>query len=197
MLIELAKRDLETRYGTFEEILYHNGKENVIALIKGWVGSGDNILCRVHSHCISAHVFNSVECDCREQMEMAQSLIEEKGAGIIIWLDQEGKGNGHLALMESNNLKRRDGVLQSEAYEMLGYEADARTYKLAAEVLKVLQVNSIVLLSNSPEKERALMDSGIRISGSIPVILDPGSNHLQRNNYLDKINHGHHIVLNT
>jgi 3,4-dihydroxy 2-butanone 4-phosphate synthase/GTP cyclohydrolase II len=82
-----------------------DGQKETIALIMGGVAHKQNVLCRVHSHCISAHIFNSIECDCREQMEMSQRLIQKAGSGVIIWVDQEGKNNGHWALLQSRKLK--------------------------------------------------------------------------------------------
>lgn len=153
MVIRLASDELETTFGKFTEYLYYDGKSESIALVKGDVIGKSDVLCRIHSHCISAHVFNSIQCDCREQMEMAQFAIEQKGEGVIIWLDQEGRSNGHLALLASSKLKN-EGVSQSEAYEILGYKADARDFSCAREILADLGIISIALLSNNPQKKR-------------------------------------------
>lgn len=163
MNIRLAERKLKTRFGSYTELLYYDGQRESIALIMGEVEFAENIFCRIHSHCTSAHVFNSVECTCREEMEGAQRLIEREGRGIIIWLDQEGKGNGHLALMESIPYKPEFG--QAEAYVKAGYAADARSYRPAAEILKDLKVKSIVLLSNSSEKADELRQILIDVAG--------------------------------
>lgn len=149
------------------------------------------MLCRVHSHCISAHIFNSVECDCREQMELAQRLIQVAGRGVVIWLDQEGKGNGHLALLASRQLKDA-GSSQTDAYVQLGYAADARRYVRAAEVLRELGVRSITLMTNNPEKAGQLRDDGLLISGIQPLAITPTNPKLQRS-YQDKIEQGHWI----
>src|SRR5262245_9674765 len=125
MIKRLASRELKTKFGTFTEILYYDGQRESIALVMGDVVDQENVLCRVHSHCIGAHVFNSIECTCREEMEAAQSLIREKGRGVIIWLDQEGKGNGHLALIQSTPFKN-DGYSQADSYLKAGFEADGR-----------------------------------------------------------------------
>ena len=101
MIFKLTERDLKTRFGNFREILYYDGQTESIALVMGEVENAENVLCRIHSACVSAHVFNSVECECREEMETSQALIERAGKGVIVYLDQEGKGNGHLALMAS------------------------------------------------------------------------------------------------
>jgi GTP cyclohydrolase II len=93
MIHKLGERELKTKHGTYREILYYDGRQESIAIVMGDVDNQENVLCRVHSNCIGAHVFNSVECDCREQMEAAQAMIEKEGRGVLIWLDQEGKGN--------------------------------------------------------------------------------------------------------
>jgi GTP cyclohydrolase II len=160
MIIRLAEGTLQTKFGTFTQILYYDGQKETIALVMGEVAHKENVLCRVHSHCISAHVFNSIECDCREQMEMSQRLIQEAGSGVVIWLDQQGKNNGHLALLQSRKLKD-EGLSQAEAYVKLGYPADARSYIRAAEILRELQVQSITLMTNNPEKVSQLREDGL------------------------------------
>jgi GTP cyclohydrolase II len=164
MIIRLAEGTLQTKFGTFTQILYYDGQKETIALVMGKVAHKENVLCRVHSHCISAHVFNSIECDCREQMEMSQRLIQEAGSGVVIWLDQQGKNNGHLALLQSRKLKD-EGLSQAEAYVKLGYSADARSYIRAAEILRELKVQSITLMTNNPEKVSQLRDDGLVIAG--------------------------------
>ncbi len=170
MLIRLAAENLRTRFGTFTQILYYDGQKELIALVMGEVAGQENVLCRVHSHCISAHLFNSVECDCREQMELAQQRIQAAGRGVVIWLDQEGKGNGHWALLQSRQLKAT-GLSQSEAYVQLGYVADARHFIRAAEVLRELQVQSITLMTNNPEKAAQLREDGLVIADIQPLTL--------------------------
>ena len=165
MINRLAERELKTKFGTFREILYYDGRRESIALVMGNVENEENILCRIHSHCIGAHVFNSIECDCREQMEKSQILIQQEGKGVVIWLDQEGKGNGHLALMKSIPFKKA-GYAQADAYVKAGYEADARTYRAAAEILSDLGIKSIVLLANSPDKAEDLRKESIVVSNT-------------------------------
>lgn len=171
MIKRLGERDLRTKFGVFREILYYDGQKESIAIVIGDVG-GEDVLCRVHSHCIGAHVFSSVECTCREEMEASQALIEKQGRGVIIWLDQEGKGNGHLALIESIPFKKEYG--QARAYEMAGYRADARNYKAAAQILADLKVRSIVLLSNSEEKAEDLRKESIVVSGTKELAIAAG-----------------------
>ena len=194
MVIRLAEGYLRTKFGTFLEILYYDGHKESSAIVMGEVQQRDNVLCRLHSHCVAAHIFNSIECDCREQMEIAQALIEQQGAGVIIWLDQEGRGNGHLALVRSRALQAQ-GLSQTEAYVQLGYAADARQYTSAAAILQDLSVKSIVLMTNSPHKIESLQAAGITVSGTQPVALDLSANERLRQFYEDKIAQGHRIHL--
>jgi GTP cyclohydrolase II len=164
MNIRLAERDLKTRYGTWREVLYYDGQKESIALVMGDVEGGADVLCRVHSACISGHVFNSIECDCREQFEAAQKEIEKAGRGVIIWLDQEGKGNGHLALVLS--IKHKKALGQAEAYKEAGYKADARDYRPAAEILADLRIGSVIMLTGNPGKAEDLRNESVIVSGT-------------------------------
>lgn len=165
MIVQIAEGTLRTKYGTYNQYLYYDGQKETIALVMGDVAGHEKVLCRVHSQCIHGHVFNSIECDCREQMEMSQRLIQEAGSGVIIFMDQEGKNNGHMALLLSRKLKD-EGVPQSDAYVQLGYQADARSYVRAAEILRELGVTSITLLTNNPDKLSQLRDDGLVIAGT-------------------------------
>jgi GTP cyclohydrolase II len=163
MIVRLAERDLKTKFGNFREILYYDGQAESIALVMGDIENAENVFCRIHSSCVSAHVFNSIECECREEMETSQALIESEGRGVVIYLEQEGKGNGHLALMESIQYKKA-GFKQSEAYEKAGFEADARRFRPAAEILADLKVKSVILLTNNAEKASDLRKASIIVS---------------------------------
>ena len=169
MIKRLAERELSTRFGTFTEILYYDGQKESVAIVKGDVAGEESVLCRIHSHCISAHVFNSIECTCREEMEAAQAAIEKEGRGLVIWLDQEGKGNGHLALMESIKYKKEFG--QAEAYVKAGFSADARSYRAVGGILRDLAVKSIILLSGSDQKAIEMRNEAIEVSGLRPLKL--------------------------
>ena len=165
MIFRLTERDLQTKYGTFREMLYYDGRRESIALVMGDVETGEDVICRVHSACLSGHVFNSVECECQAEMEAAQEVIQKAGKGVIIYLEQEGKGNGHLALMASIPYKKA-GMKQSEAYEKAGFEKDARSFRPAAEILADLKVKSVVLLTNNTGKAEDLRKFGIVVSGT-------------------------------
>ena len=168
MIIRLAERELKTKFGSFREILYYDGQTESIAIVMGEVEARENVFCRIHSSCITAHVFNSIECDCREEMETSQALIQQEGKGVIIYLDQEGKGNGHLALMASIPHKKA-GLKQSEAYREVGFEADARSFRPAAEILADLKVESVVLLTNNAEKADDLRRCSRNVSNTKQV----------------------------
>jgi GTP cyclohydrolase II len=163
MIFRLTERDLQTKFGTFREILYYDGQKESIALVMGEVENKADVICRVHSACVSGHVFNSVECECQAEMEAAQSAIQTAGKGVIIYLEQEGKGNGHLALMVSIPYKKT-GMKQSEAYEKAGFERDARSFRPAAEILQDLKISSIVLLTDNAKKADGLRKYSINVS---------------------------------
>jgi 3,4-dihydroxy 2-butanone 4-phosphate synthase/GTP cyclohydrolase II len=165
MIIRLAEGSLQTRFGTFTEILYYDGQKEINVIVMGEVAGQENVLCRVHSNCISAHIFNSIQCDCREQMEMAQQMIQQAGQGVIIFLDQEGRNNGRLAILQTRKLKEA-GVSQAQAYVQMGFSKDARSFARAAEVLRELQVQSIKLLTDNPEKVAQLREDGLVIAGT-------------------------------
>jgi GTP cyclohydrolase II len=193
MIIRVAERRLHTRSGEWQEVLYYRGQREIIALILGEVSGRRMVPCRVHSACLSAHVLNSDECDCREQMEMAQRYIAKKGCGLIIVLDQDGKGNGHLALMLSARMALEESISQEEAYRRLGFEADARNYAEAVEVLAELGVSSIELLTNNPNKEQQLKDAGVIVEGTRQVALDLQSFPHLRPYYDAKAKLGHNV----
>ena len=170
MIFRLTERDLDTKYGTFREILYYDGRRESIALVMGNVENEPDVICRVHSACVSGHVFNSVECECQQEMETAQTLIQKAGKGLIIYLEQEGKGNGHLALMASIPYKKA-GINQAEAYEKAGFEKDARSFRPAAEILADLKVVSVVLLTDNAKKAEDLRRWSIDVSGTKKIRL--------------------------
>ena len=166
----MAEVDLKTKYGTFHEVLFYDGQKEAIAFYMGDISEQENILCRVHSSCIHAHIFNSIECECREEMAIAQQLIQKEGRGIIIWLEQEGKGNGHYALLKSIPFKR-NGMPQAEAYEAAGFSKDARDFSAAAKILKALEVKSITMLTGNEKKVNTLTQHEIMVSSIKPLKL--------------------------
>ena len=160
---KLAETDLQTKYGTFKEVYFSLNTQYAIALIKGDINNRHNLLTRIHSSCLSSHTFNSVECDCQLQMDNAQELISKEGVGLIIWLDQEGRSNGHLAKMLSNKYKK-EGYSQNKAFSLLGCGGDVREYSFAVSILHFYEVKSIKLITNNLAKINAVLNGGIDIS---------------------------------
>ena len=160
MVSKLAEGTLTTAFGEYREMLFYDGQKEVIVMLLGAPEDKEDILCRIHSSCIYGHVFNSIECDCRSQMESAQKLMEKEGHGILILMDQEGKGNGHLALMKSQAYKKV-GYTQAEAYEAAGYAKDARDFSAAGKILQYLGVKSIRLITDNLLKVNILEKYGV------------------------------------
>ena len=167
-MVEIAKTELNTSFGVFKEILFSDGSKNVIVLIKGNLENSENVLCRIHSHCISAHYFFSIECSCGKQMAFSQKIIEEEGQGIIIWLEQEGRGNGHYAKIQAEKYKKA-GFSQSEAYNKAGYPSDNRQYYDVKTILDILKVKSISLISSSKNKKTSLENIGVKVISTIDI----------------------------
>lgn len=170
MICKLAEGTLKTKYGEFKEVLFYDGQKESIAMMMGAIENASDVLCRVHSACIFGHYFNSIECDCQEQMDISQQLIQREGKGIIILLDQEGKGNGHFALLNSVAHKRK-GVNQADAYEAVGFKKDARDFSAAGKILTHLKVQSIRMLTNNEAKTKTMEDCGITVIGTQNITL--------------------------
>ncbi|HMR86924.1 MAG TPA: GTP cyclohydrolase [Saprospiraceae bacterium] len=162
---KLAESEINTKFGKFQEHLYGDGQNNFIAITMGNISGSENVLCRVHSTCIYGHYFNNIDCDCQSQLDNAQRLIQAEGRGIIILLDQEGKGNGHLALMKSKVFKDL-GYPQSKAYEAAGFRSDARDYAGAAFIIKDLKIDSIVMITDNVDKIKTLTDHDVKVIDS-------------------------------
>jgi len=170
VIVKIAEGNLKTKYGEYHEILFYDGQQESFALVMGDIEDEEEVLCRVHSSCIFGHHFNSIECDCREQMEISQQLIQREGKGIVIWLEQEGKGNGHYALLKSA-VHKKEGMAQAEAYEAVGFQKDARDFRAAAEILKTLHVKSVTMLTNNANKVETLMKHDVHVVGTKPTQL--------------------------
>lgn len=195
MIRELARGPLQTLYGEWTHILYWTGRDHAIAMTLGDVTGKSRLLCRVHSSCITAHVFMSTECDCREQLCLSMSAMQRDGLGVVVWLDQEGRGNGMMAHVLSQDTKRR-GLTQSQAYEELNFPSDARDYWAAVEILRALGIQSVRIMTNNPEKVDELKAAGVpAVEGEERVTIPTDDNALLTKQYQDKISDGHHIEL--
>jgi GTP cyclohydrolase II len=173
ILALLSSGELNTMVGLFKIWVFHDGLAQAIVLTKGDVSGKEDVLCRIHSQCISGHVFGSVLCDCQNQMLSAQRRVIKAGAGIIIFLDQEGRGNGAAADIATIELKKK-GIPQDVAYRQCGFEPDARRFDLASKVLKYFQIKSVCFMSSSVTKKKSLESWGIQISSiKREIFIDP------------------------
>jgi len=186
---------IPTGYGDFQLCYYLNtldSKEH-LALIMGEPEAAESALLRVHSECFTGDVLGSRRCDCGEQLDRSMEIIAEAGVGVILYLRQEGRGIGLLEKLRAYNLQD-EGFDTVDANLMLGHEADARDYSLAALMLQDLGVQSVRLITNNPAKILALKSAGIdvkeRVSLEMPVNSDNASYLLtkaQRMNHLLQI----------
>jgi 3,4-dihydroxy 2-butanone 4-phosphate synthase/GTP cyclohydrolase II len=185
----VTERDSEFRMYVFGDRT--TGEEHV-ALIKG-IGDGTNVPIRVHSSCITAETFHATNCDCHQQLEQALDIADKAGMGGVIWLHQEGRGNGLVGKAHQLEIMYGQGVDTVEAFERAGYPTDQRDYSIAADVLKILGISSIRLITNNPEKVRQLSDAGILIVDRIPSITPPMSEVARKDLNAKRDRLGHHL----
>jgi GTP cyclohydrolase II len=174
---QLASADFPTRWGNFRIYGFRlepvsNGKpEEAVALVMGDVHESPPLV-RIHSQCLTGDVFGSLRCDCRQQLEMALTMIAGEGAGILLYEQQEGRGIGLMPKLQAYELQD-SGLDTVEANEKLGFKADHREFALPAEMLKALGVKIVRLLSNNPEKVAALERAGIQVIERVPCEVAP------------------------
>src|SRR4051794_30950849 len=174
-LVRYAEADLPTTYGPFRLFVYREGTPKAvaaesdalprehIAIVRGEVTGQGNVLTRVHSECWTSEVLGSLKCDCRDQLDVALARIAAEGAGVVVYLRQEGRGIGLGNKIRAYDLQN-NGADTVEANEKLGFEADARSYDLAAAILADLDVKSVRLMTNNPAKVQGLEKEGVEVT---------------------------------
>jgi GTP cyclohydrolase II len=188
VLTQAAQADFPTEYGAFRiygfEGRTHDGSgvelEEAAAIVMGEV-QGAPPLLRIHSQCLTGDVFHSLRCDCRAQLEIALEQVSAEGRGLIIYELQEGRGIGLMNKLRAYELQDH-GADTVEANERLGFESDLRNYALPGAILRHLGIGAVRLLSNNPDKVRALEDAGVRVAERVPCI---AAAHESRRGYLE------------
>ena len=161
---EEASADLPTAYGHFRMSIYHTpwDTDDHFALVKGSVGDGENVLVRIHSECLTGDLLASRRCDCGSQLHRAMEAVEAEGRGVIVYLRQEGRGIGLVSKLKAYVLQD-EGLDTVDANLKLGYREDERDYSPALWILKSLGVKSVRLITNNPDKVRALEEGGVTV----------------------------------
>ena len=164
---------MPTKYGEFKAYGYVNrlNGEHHVALVKGDIGDGKNILCRVHSECLTGDTFGSLRCDCGQQFASAMTQIEKEGRGILLYMRQEGRGIGLINKLKAYELQEQ-GMDTVEANLALGFREDQREYYIGAQILRHLGVKSMRLLTNNPDKVYQLKEFGLEIAERVPIQMD-------------------------
>ncbi len=164
---------MPTRYGDFTAYGYVNklNGEHHVALVKGEIGDGRNLLCRVHSECLTGDAFGSLRCDCGQQLASAMRQVEKEGRGVVLYMRQEGRGIGLINKLKAYELQ--DGGMDTlDANLALGFPGDMREYFIGAQILKDLGAKELRLLTNNPDKVYQLADFGMEIVERVPIQMD-------------------------
>ena len=187
----VSEADLPTKHGEFRIVCYDNqvDGETHVALVRGEIGDGRDVLVRVHSKCLTGDVFHSARCDCGAQLDTAMARIAQEGRGVLLYLNQEGRGIGLANKIKAYALQDQ-GFDTVEANEKLGFKADQRDYGIGAQILSDLGVNTMRLLTNNPRKFVGLQGYGLAVSAAVALEI-PAGEHTRK--YLktkkDKLGH--------
>lgn len=173
-VVREAKAKMPTKYGEFDIYGYVNDitGEHHVALVKGDIGDGEDVLCRVHSECLTGDVFGSNRCDCGEQLAQAMKQIEKEGRGILLYMRQEGRGIGLINKLKAYELQEQ-GFDTVDANIELGFAPDLREYWVGAQILRDIGVKSLQLLTNNPSKVYGLDGFGLKVNKRVPIEIPP------------------------
>jgi 3,4-dihydroxy 2-butanone 4-phosphate synthase/GTP cyclohydrolase II len=171
--------ELPTEYGDFKLHAYRQTTtgELHLALVKGTWNVDEPILVRVHSSCMTGDIFGSCRCDCGPQLHKAMNMVNEAGKGVILYMNQEGRGIGLLNKLKAYKLQE-EGLDTVEANEKLGFNMDERDYGVGAQILHDLGVGKIKLLTNNPKKRVGLIGYGLEIIENVPIEIEPNKHNL-------------------
>jgi 3,4-dihydroxy 2-butanone 4-phosphate synthase / GTP cyclohydrolase II len=176
LIKEDVRVKMPTKFGTFELIAYKqlNTGEEHMALKKGDWGKDEAVLVRVHSSCMTGDILGSLRCDCGDQLHTAMKMVEEAGKGVVLYMNQEGRGIGLLNKLKAYKLQE-EGLDTVEANLKLGFGMDERDYGVGAQILRELGISKIKLISNNPRKRAGLFGYGLEIVESVPIEIEPNS----------------------
>jgi 3,4-dihydroxy 2-butanone 4-phosphate synthase/GTP cyclohydrolase II len=167
----VAEARLPTKHGTWRIVGYKNDVDSAehVALIYGDISDGEDVLVRMHSKCLTGDVFHSMRCDCGWQLDTAMEMAAAEGRGVIVYLDQEGRGIGLLNKLKAYELQDR-GADTVEANEQLGFKPDLRNYGIGAQILLDLGLKSIRPITNNPRKMVGLEGYDLRLGERVPIV---------------------------
>ncbi len=191
LIEEIVRVNMPTQFGDFTLVAFKdkNSNNEHLALIKGQWEKDEPVLTRVHSSCFTGDILGSLRCDCGDQLHTAMRMVQQKGRGIILYMNQEGRGIGLMNKLKAYKLQE-EGMDTVEANLHLGFKMDERDYGVGAQILRYLNVTRLRLMSNNPRKRVGLVGYGLEIVENVPIVVEPNShNERYLNTKREKLGH--------